>query len=95
VELGWLKLRNAPNGEINIALFVVSNAAHESASDAFQHQPLVRRRSILSTELPEPPNDDAARTLSDDMEDTISQHGGWQEGDNFVFGVHVIAGRNL
>ena len=95
VELGWLKLRNAPNGEINVALFVVANAADESASDAFQHQPLERRRSILSTELPEPPNDDAARALNDDMEDTISQHGGWREGDTFAFGVHVIAGRNL
>lgn len=95
VDLGWLKLRNTASGEINIALFVDSNAADESASDAFQHQPLERRRSILSTELPEPPNDDVARALSDEIEDTISQHCGWRDGDNFVFGVHVIAGRNM
>ena len=95
MDLGWLKLRNTASGEINVALFVDSNAADKSASDAFQHQPLERRSSILSTELPEPPNDDVARALSDEIEDTISQHCGWRDGDNFVFGVHVIAGRNM
>jgi hypothetical protein len=95
VDLGWLKLRNAPSGEINVALFVDSSATDECASNEQQHQPLERRSSILSTDLPEPPNEDISRSLNDEIEDTIEQHGGWRQGGNFVFGVHVIAGRNL
>lgn len=89
VDLGWIKLRNTISGDINVALFVDSANAAESpsegkpSSDAY-HGPLERQETRLPDNLLD----------SDDIEETITHHSCLREG-KFIFGVRVIAGRNM
>jgi hypothetical protein len=88
-ELGWMKLRNISSGEIRVTLFVDSSieadsrVASLSAADHSQHPPLSRQHSADVLEQ------------DDDIEESISQHGGWRAGGVFCFGVHVHSGRNM